>query len=451
MHILLVEPNFPYPTKSKNKANGVHKNFVPIGLLKLGNYHKSLGDKVKLVRGKKTKKEIDYFKPVKILITSLFTYWSKYVWDTVEYYRKLFPKAKIIIGGVYVTLHHETEEFKNLARKYKVNYEKGVNQNAENFLPDYSLIEGKIDYHVMHGMRGCIRRCKFCGTWKIEPKMTYKNADEIIKEIIKVGKNRVIFYDNNFLANPHKKEILKEIVNLRINGRPVSFESQSGFDGRLLSAEPDLAVMLKKARFYNIRIAWDNDLKDAKLIKKQLVHLLKAGYPSKDIAVFMIYNFDTPYEAMLKKLEYCKKWGVQVADCRYRPLESASDNFQPSMWRRGQTEKDYYIHTKVGWSDTKIRDFRKRARQHNIEIRYDHPYNKKMEKWSAIHNTFKFFKIGRPPQINKIENSKFLQMRVDLLNRLKNLYKKNNLEPPNLKNISIKGINEFLNNFIKRE
>lgn len=35
--ILLVEPDFPYPKKSKNKANSVHKNFIPIGLLKIGS------------------------------------------------------------------------------------------------------------------------------------------------------------------------------------------------------------------------------------------------------------------------------------------------------------------------------------------------------------------------------------------------------------------------------
>ena len=100
MKVLLVEPDFPYPTKSKNQANKIHKNFVPIGLLKLGAYHKSLGDKVKLVRGNQTKKQLRYFKPSVVLITSIFTYWSQYVWETVAYYRDLFPKSEITIGGI---------------------------------------------------------------------------------------------------------------------------------------------------------------------------------------------------------------------------------------------------------------------------------------------------------------------------------------------------------------
>ena len=46
--ILLVEPDFPIATKSKN-----HAHFLPVGLLKIGTYHKQQGDKVKLIRGLK--------------------------------------------------------------------------------------------------------------------------------------------------------------------------------------------------------------------------------------------------------------------------------------------------------------------------------------------------------------------------------------------------------------
>ena len=65
--ILLVEPAFPTNKKSKN-----HSQSLPIGLLKLASYHRSLGDEVKLVRGCA---QIDH-EPDKILMTSLFTYWS---------------------------------------------------------------------------------------------------------------------------------------------------------------------------------------------------------------------------------------------------------------------------------------------------------------------------------------------------------------------------------------
>jgi len=49
-NILLVEPDFPYSNRSKNRANEIHKNFAPIGLLKLGAYHKFLGNNGKHVK-----------------------------------------------------------------------------------------------------------------------------------------------------------------------------------------------------------------------------------------------------------------------------------------------------------------------------------------------------------------------------------------------------------------
>ncbi|MHA1881871.1 MAG: Fe-S oxidoreductase, partial [Candidatus Thorarchaeota archaeon] len=165
-NILLVEPDFPYPNKSKNRANQVHKNFVPIGLLKLGTYYKSLGCRVRLVRGNISAKELRYFKPSLILITSIFTYWSKWVWETIEYYRNLFPEVSIMLGGIYATLHHDKEYFKSQLKHYNVKCHVGLHSEAEECYPDYSLLNDEIDHHVTHAMRGCIRKCAFCGVWR---------------------------------------------------------------------------------------------------------------------------------------------------------------------------------------------------------------------------------------------------------------------------------------------
>ena len=96
--ILLVEPEFPIPPKSKN-----HSNFLPIGLLKLASYYRKKGHKFKLIRGNHPAG----FYPDKILVTSLFTYWSDYVRESVQYYKKRYPKAKIEVGGIYATLMPE--------------------------------------------------------------------------------------------------------------------------------------------------------------------------------------------------------------------------------------------------------------------------------------------------------------------------------------------------------
>ena len=117
---------------------------------------------------------------------------------------------------------------------------------------------------------------------------------------------------------------------------------------------------------------------------------------------------------------------------------------------------DYFIHK--NWTDQDIRTFRKIVRLHNITIRYviskikdkkkmweqikliqdplkllyyyEHKigYQKNMEKWSAIHNTFKFFDLERPPSYEKITSNKELLEHIKLMNKVKNYCKKHDLE-----------------------
>jgi hypothetical protein len=355
MNVLLVEPNFPIPAKSKN-----HRDFLPIGLLKQASYHRNAGDVVKLVRGNQS---IPYYYPDEVKITSLFTYWSKYVWDSVKFYNVNYPKAKVVVGGIYASLMPEHCKKSGCDEVFI-----GVDEKAEKFKPAYDLVD--IDYQIVHTSRGCMRKCKFCGSWKIESEFTSKRS---IKD--EISSNRVIFYDNNLLANPYIKDILEELKDAKYNGKAVYSESQCGIDGRLLT--PKIAKMLKAARFLSPRIAWDHKYKQWKIIKKQIDLLADAGFPVKDIYVFMIYNFEPDYYEMLKKLKQCKKWGVQVADCRYRPLNQTFDNYNP---RKKQTNADYYIHPK--WSDKQIKLFRRKVREQNIVIRHGfNLYSRELERW----------------------------------------------------------------------
>jgi hypothetical protein len=391
--ILLVEPQFPIPPKSKN-----HKDFLPIGLLKIASYLKSNGYDVQLVRGELKLEEFS-FEPDEIWITSLFTYWSKYVKNSVQYYKKIFPKAKVIVGGIYASLMPEhCKEYTGCDEVFT-----GVYEEAEDFLPDYELLNAKnphpIDYQIVHTSRGCLRRCKFCGTWKIEPKF---RGVESIKDKIKYRK--VVFYDNNFLANPHIEEILREIIDLKRRKKLLWCESQSGFDGRILLEKPHLGKMIKRAGFRYPRIAWDWEYNMHKEIKNQIDVLIDAGYKSKDVYVFVLYNWDIPFREMERKRVKCWEWQVQIADCRYRPLNQTFDNYNPR--KIGQTNEDYYIHEEAGWTDALVKQFRKNVRRQNICVRHGYPfYCKEFEQKGVANEIMRATKFMK----TKEEKIKFLE------------------------------------------
>ncbi|MEM2258365.1 MAG: Fe-S oxidoreductase [Candidatus Thermoplasmatota archaeon] len=352
MNILLVEPNFPISPKSK-----YFKLFMPLGLLKLASYYRKKGHKIKLVKGN----ILPDFHPDKILITSLFTYWAKYVKECVQFYKTHFPYAKIVVGGIYASLMPQhCKEFTGCDEVFI-----GIHKSAEKCKPAYQLLfNSSPPYQILHTSRGCVRKCPFCGVWKIEPQINFKKS--IKKEICS---NNLLFFDNNLLANPFIKKILNEISMVKWKGKPVRCEAVCGIDYRFILKDPELAILLKKARFESIRIAWDWHYNAWKDIEKALRILQEAGYRNREMYVFMIYNWEIPFREMEKKRIKCWEWKVQIADCRYRPLNQTYDNYDP---KKHQTTEDYYIHPK--WTDGEVKQFRKNVRSQNICVRYNLNY-----------------------------------------------------------------------------
>lgn len=343
-------PDFPIPKKRK-----IHHDYLPIGLLKIGSYlRQAKGFSVELVFGNQQPKD----GPDEIWITSLFTYWSEYVHASANHYRALYPKARIIVGGIYATLMPEHAKTATKASKIHLGVHKTAEKWARTHPLDYSLLGKEVDFQILHGMRGCFRRCKFCGTWRIEPREEFDSR--LAKRI---RSNHVVLYDNNFLRNPKIRQILKKLAAVKYDNRSVVFECQSGFDGRILSDE--VALLLKKARFVNPRIAWDNSLEDEDKIRQQIGMLKKAGYPAKDIYTFILYNWEHDFRECETKRLKCWQLGVQISDCRFRPLDRLSDHYEP---RRSQTSRDYFIHP--SWTDAEVKLFRANVRKHNICIRH---------------------------------------------------------------------------------
>jgi hypothetical protein len=238
--VLLVEPNFPIPSKSRN-----HKNFLPIGLLKIASLLRNKYIDVELVRHgfddfDKDDVCLDDFKesnmknPDLICITSIFTYWANHVKSAVSYYKYLFPDTPILVGGIYASL-----------------------------MPNH---------------------CK-----------EYTGCDDVIVGQIYEAEKLIPAYD-----------------------------------------------------------------------------LVDVGYMSKEISVFMLYNHELTYDELESKRALCFEWGVQITDCRFRPLDDIRNGYNPAK-RNGQSGEEYFIHP--NWTDKGIRKFRRNVRRHNICVRHDVDYH----------------------------------------------------------------------------
>lgn len=372
--VLLIDPAFPIANKSRN-----HKDLLPVGLLKISTYLKSRDIQTSLIRLNKDENFDEYildFNPNLVMVTSVFTYWFNEVKEAVQYSRRILPDVPIIVGGVLASLLPEVCK-KELDCDY---VQEGVIECAEHQKPDYSLLENNgedINFQIIHSSRGCQRKCGFCGVYKIEPH--FFGVPSIKEEIVK---KNLVFYDNNFLRNPQVEKLLHELIELRKEKKITKCESQSGFDGRILRRNPDLAKLLKEANFKDPKIAWDGPYKAHANRAKEIQVLEDAGYARKEIAVFMIYNHDElDYNDLEDKRAFLFNQGVQVSDCRYRPLDRLDDGYNPYA-RKPQTNEEYHI--SPNWTDEEVRQFRRNVRRHNICIRHSMSYHSRMAERKKI-------------------------------------------------------------------
>jgi hypothetical protein len=309
--VLLVEP-----ARSKR----YHTAYPPLGLLKLGRFHRNRSDKVKLVSGL----DGDGYDPDRIYVTSLFTYAWEPVHETIRYYRKKYPRVPIAVGGIYASLCRDNlrEEF-----GYRVRIKRGLLPELDNLRPDYSLVPDW-DASIVFSSRGCIRNCPFCSVKQLEPEFS---ALRSIKHLVSSKHNRIIFWDNNILASPHWRDIFAELAELQ---KPVDFNQ--GLDARLLNEE--VVSKMQKFKTPYVRLAYDSDSIREPL--RKAIELLKAqGYKGRRIVVYCLYNHTDSPKTFFHRVRDLLDWGVVAYPMRYEPLKPQPKNtYVAPEWSAHQLE-----------------------------------------------------------------------------------------------------------------
>lgn len=320
MNILLVEPAY-------------YSKFPPLGLLKLGSYYRSRGDKVKLVHGQE---ENAKFTPDRIEITSLFTYAWKPVHEAIDYYHSKYPEAKIHLGGIYASLMPE-----RLNNSYPfADIHIGLFEKADKYLPAYDLLEevdcwNKWDSTIVFTSRGCIRNCPYCVVPKLEGHA--RRVVDNIERYVYPGHKRIILWDNNFFALPDWKKALRQLQD---TGLSVDFNQ--GIDCRLIDEEK--ATMIADIRTPIIRMAFDKP-EEKEAIKKAVKVFNKHGIYGRKIFVYVLYNFyeelaggDHPIE-FFDRIQTIADLGCVSYPMRYEPLSSIVKNqFISPYWTKDQLD-----------------------------------------------------------------------------------------------------------------
>ena len=278
------------------------KNFPNIAIMKIGAYHKSLGDRVEFYNPDK--------KYNKVYKSKVFTF---------------TPDIKVncdnvIQGGTGYDLKSKLPE------------------DIDNMYPDYSLYN-ITDTAYGYLTRGCPRGCEFCIVCEKEGKKSKQvyNLNQFWN-----GQKEIKLLDPNITAAPNCIDLFNELSETK-----AWIDFTQGIDLRLLTEKKIEAI--NKLKIKMIHFAWDN-IKDEKIITEKLsLYVKNAKYNNyRKITVYVLVNFNSTFEEDLYRVYKIRDLGAspyimiydkENADKKYKKLRGWV-NFAP-IFRTVNRFEDY--------------------------------------------------------------------------------------------------------------
>lgn len=339
-NILLVEPSY----RSK---------FPPLGLLRIGTYHKMRGDSVTFVRGRDAeRRKRDWHR---VYVSSLFTYELPRTVETAKYYLKCVPTSNdLIIGGIGATLLPQYIADRVAARVITGRLDRGGELDPDSppisgLVPDYSLLT-TVDYeyqpedaYFCRATTGCIRNCKFCAVPRLEPDFAYGDClhEQISHVRSNYGEKRdLVLLDNNVLAVEEFDRIVDEIVacgfgrGAKLGNRRRNVDFNQGIDARLVTAKK--ARQLARLPLSPVRLAFDRDAV-AKSYEKAIRLLRAEGF--RHYTNYVLFNFQDDPASLYRRLSLNYELGerldvrVTAFPMKYVPISDVDRRHIGKHWR----------------------------------------------------------------------------------------------------------------------
>jgi hypothetical protein len=288
--------------------------------------------------------------PDLVLITSIMTYWYVGAKEAAEAVREVFPRAKIVLGGIYPSLCHEHALMQMTQADLIVrNNESGkfydfVESTFSTTLPfklspygfallPYPCLDlyESIPFAPLLTSYGCAYKCSYCATPFMHPNMVRRSPQGTIDEIMfwhDRGVNRCVIYDDNFLykSDLFAKPLLRDIAGLPF---PLDIYNPNAVNAALVSEE--LAGLLLTARLREVRIGLettDEALQkatggkvDLRTFERAFRFLTKAGFPAEAIGVYVLAGLPSQrWEDVKKSIDYLAGLGARVHVAEYTPI-----------------------------------------------------------------------------------------------------------------------------------
>lgn len=293
--------------------------------------------------------------PHEIWITSVMTYWWESTRDLIARCRRLFPRARIILGGIYPTLapQHAAELCKpDLLVAGEV-------KEANDLWTDLSLYSVRPTYAIITPSRGCPFDCSYCAQKKINDgvrRVRFRAPSDIVAEM-KYKADRFGIRDFAFYADfllwkwqDNLLPVLEELAACR-DRYYWRLYAPEGLDTRFLSQDQRLLDTMKAAGFQKIYLPVENidDSYLAMLNRRhvKLEHFVKAaemcgkaGFRMRNLEVnaFVLYGLPEEHvDHVVKTVLFVSEVCGSIIPMLFAPVPSTGvfDRWLPWITAKG--------------------------------------------------------------------------------------------------------------------
>jgi len=286
--------------------------------------------------------------PDEVWITSIMTYWWESTRDTVLLVKRLYPSARVRIGGIYPTLapRHLQEALVALGHEFEivrgrdltlqtaatgtsvrnadciVTGEIPAASNADLDFECYRQMTRALDgeerlpdYAILTTSRGCPFDCSYCaqkayneGSLKVRIRSARDTFDEIRHKYHTYGVHQVAFYEDNFLLEkPNIERLLRLLIEHKHEMPHLRLYAPEGIEVRLLHQDLNFAKLMRESGFESVYLpletmsrdvtrAWNRRHSHAGLFENAVKICHEANFKLHDMEVNAFILFGMPDE-----------------------------------------------------------------------------------------------------------------------------------------------------------
>jgi radical SAM superfamily enzyme YgiQ (UPF0313 family) len=286
--------------------------------------------------------------PDEIWITSIMTYWWESTRDTILRLKRLYPTARIRVGGIYPTLapHHLRQALAAAGHVFEVVRGRdltittrkqdcfvanndvivtGEIPDASNLGLDFELyrqmtvaiegVERLPSYVILTTSRGCPFDCAYCaqkayneGSLKVRIRSAQDTFNEIREKYERYKIHRFAFYEDNFLLEkPNLERLLRLLIAHKDEMPHLRLYAPEGVEVRLLHDDLAFVKLMKESGFDGIYLpletmsrdvtrAWNRRHSHAELFEGAVKVCHDANFKLHDMEVNAFILFGMPDE-----------------------------------------------------------------------------------------------------------------------------------------------------------